>query len=72
LFLVINVTLIHFSLSINLHISWITLSPKIVYKNVQQLNLFFYNLFSAISWQEHVTFWWGDDDDVHFVLDQHD
>jgi hypothetical protein len=25
--------------------------------------------FSAISWQEQVTFWW-DDDDVCFVLDQ--
>ena len=28
------------------------------------------NNFSAISWREQVTFWW-DDDDVHFVLDQH-
>jgi hypothetical protein len=27
--------------------------------------------FSAVSWGEHVTFWWDDDDDVHFVLDQH-
>jgi hypothetical protein len=29
------------------------------------------NNFSAISWQEQVTFQWDDDDDVHFVLDQH-
>ena len=27
--------------------------------------------FSAILWREHVTFWWDDDDDVRFVLDQH-
>jgi len=27
--------------------------------------------FSAISWQEQVTFGWHDNDDVHFVLDQH-
>jgi hypothetical protein len=27
--------------------------------------------FSAISWQEQVTFWWDYDDDVRFVLDQH-
>jgi len=27
--------------------------------------------FSALSWQEQVTFW-RDRDDVHFVLDQHD
>ena len=27
--------------------------------------------FSAISWWEQVTFWRDDDDDVHFVLDQH-
>ena len=26
--------------------------------------------FSAIPWQEHVEFWW-DDDDIRFVLDQH-
>ena len=30
------------------------------------------NNFSAISWQKHVTFLIDyDDDDVHFVLDQH-
>jgi hypothetical protein len=28
-------------------------------------------LFSAISWQEQVTIWWDDDDDVHFEPDQH-
>jgi hypothetical protein len=28
------------------------------------------NNFSAISWREQVTFQW-DDDEVHFVLDQH-
>jgi uncharacterized protein YcaQ len=27
--------------------------------------------FSAISWREQVTFWWDDNDDVRFVLDQH-
>ena len=31
--------------------------------------------FSAISWREQVTFWWGDndndDDDVRFAQDQH-
>jgi hypothetical protein len=27
--------------------------------------------FSAKSWREHVTFWWDDNDDVHFVLHQH-
>ena len=26
---------------------------------------------SAISWQEQVTIWWDDDDDVCFELDQH-
>jgi hypothetical protein len=26
--------------------------------------------FSAIVWQEHITFQW-DDNDVHFILDQH-
>jgi hypothetical protein len=25
----------------------------------------------AISWQDHVNFQWDDDDEVHFVLDQH-
>jgi hypothetical protein len=27
--------------------------------------------FSAISWWEQVIFQWDDDDEVHFVLDQH-
>jgi hypothetical protein len=27
--------------------------------------------FSAISWREQVTFWWDDDFNVCFVLDQH-
>ena len=27
--------------------------------------------FSAISWQEQVTFWWDDNDDVCFIPDQH-
>jgi hypothetical protein len=27
-------------------------------------------IISAISWREQVTIWW-DDDDVHFVLDEH-
>jgi hypothetical protein len=27
--------------------------------------------FSVISWQEQVDFQWDDDDDIHFVLDQH-
>jgi uncharacterized protein YcaQ len=27
--------------------------------------------FSAISWREQVTIWWDDDDNVHFVLDEH-
>jgi hypothetical protein len=26
---------------------------------------------AAISWLEQVTFWWDDNDDVHFVQDQH-
>ena len=25
---------------------------------------------SVLSWWEQVTFWW-DDEDIHFVLDQH-
>jgi hypothetical protein len=28
--------------------------------------------FSAISWPEQITFWWGDDDYIHFVPDQLD
>ena len=27
--------------------------------------------FSAISWWEQVNFQWNDDDEIHFVLDQH-
>jgi hypothetical protein len=27
--------------------------------------------FSAISWQEQVTFWWDHNDDVRFIPDQH-
>ena len=27
--------------------------------------------FSTTSWREQVTFWWDDDYDVRFVLDQH-
>jgi hypothetical protein len=27
--------------------------------------------FAAVSWREEAIFQWDDDDDVHFVLDQH-
>ena len=26
---------------------------------------------SAISWRDQIIFWWDDDDEVLFVLDQH-
>ena len=29
------------------------------------------SIFSAVSWLEQVDFQWDDDDEVHFVLDQH-
>jgi hypothetical protein len=29
------------------------------------------NIFSAVLWLEQVDFQWDDDDEVHFVLDQH-
>jgi hypothetical protein len=30
-----------------------------------------WTIFSTISWREQLKFWWDNDDDVRFVLDQH-